>query len=148
MIRFTLARTAVMVIALLAGSAWAAPPEPGSKTAPRVTGLLVFKERLEFPAGTRIEVTLRLEGQRMNAEPIGKQTILAPQVAPIPFAVAYNPADIESGKRYVIHARIFRERGVRYASIPDVPVITRGNPSKDIVVRMVESDRGVGETSY
>jgi len=138
--------TFVMLL-LAASSARTGPFDKDSKGTARVTGVLVFKEKLDFLPGTMIEVTIREEGATPKPEVnLGKQVIRDPRDAPIPFAVEYNPADVKKDTRYTVNARLFTTREMQYSSSPAVPVLTQKNPSRDLRVFMVPTTRR-GETS-
>jgi putative lipoprotein len=121
---------------LLAGAAGAQPPKDAKPKA-AVTGVLAFKNKVSFLPGTMIEVEIReVSDTRPTATPLGKVVIRRMPEAPVPFKVIYNPADVDKGKSYVLHARVFSNRHAMYTSGTGVPVITGKNPVRDIRVTM------------
>jgi len=138
MSRWCAAILGVLLLVLSATSAWTQPPDTNPKGTARVSGMLVFKEKLDFLPGTMVEVTIREDTKAVRPEsPLGQQVIRDARTAPILFAVEYNPADVRAGARYSVHARLFNGRETHYTSSPDVPVLTEKNPSRGLRVFMI-----------
>jgi uncharacterized lipoprotein YbaY len=132
----------------LAPAIRAAPPDEKTRGPAKVTGTLVFREKLEFLPGTRVEVTLREEdAESAPLRPLGKVVLRDVKTTPIPFIVEYNPADVKKGARYFLHARVFTRRSTLHTSSPDIQVFTDKNPGTDVLVNMapvrgrIEPDR-------
>jgi uncharacterized lipoprotein YbaY len=139
----TMTRYSVLKGALLVGLAATcvgmATAQRAEQRAPmaKVTGVLTFRENLEFLPGTRIEVAIRdASDSRTGMQPVGTVIIRDPKRVPIPFTVLYHTTDIDPSKEYLLHARVFVRRHVQYTSGPGVPVITLRNPVRDIQVPM------------
>jgi len=142
-------RSCVLKGALLAGVAAtciemaAARPAEDRVPLAKVTGVLTFRENLEFLPGTRIEVVIRdASDSRTGMQPIGSVIIRDPKRVPIPFTVFYHTTDIDPSKEYLLHARVFVRRHAEYTSGPGVPVITLRNPTRDIRLPMNPVRRG------
>jgi len=121
--------------------------EPSSKVVGRITGALVFRERVDFLPGMQVNVSLREKGRGTAPDiTVSEQVIENPIMAPIPFVLEYNPANIRRHGRYVIHARIYTTRDPLYISTPEVPIFTAENPGQNVRVLMLPV-RGRGETT-
>jgi uncharacterized lipoprotein YbaY/heat shock protein HslJ len=108
----------------------------GASTA-MVTGVVTYRERIALPPDAvvivRLEDTSRADAP---ATVIGEQVIdpMGRQV-PIPFAVSYNPAQINQSGRYTLRARIEDAAGsLLWTNTQAYPVITGGNPTSDIEI--------------
>jgi uncharacterized lipoprotein YbaY len=108
----------------------------GSATA-TVTGVVTYRERIALPEDAVVRVRLE-DVSRADAPAVllGEQVIdpMGRQV-PIPFAVTYDPAQIDPRGRYSVRARIEDAQGrLLWTSTQAYPVITGGNPTSDIEI--------------
>ena len=100
-----------------------------------VSGNVIYLDRSALDPNAVIEVDLFqvsagnpdvvLATQTVNAE--GRQV-------PIPFEIAYDPAQIDPTQTYLVQARILVNGAPVYASQAAVPVITNGAPTQGIEV--------------
>jgi len=89
-------------------------------------------------------VTVRIEDVSKAdtiAEVIGEQVIQTEGAqVPIPFEVAYDPDKIDETHSYSLRVRIEDGNGkLLFINDTSVPVITRGNPTQDIEVVVVQT---------
>ncbi len=108
---------------------------PASAT---VTGHVAYLERIALPEDAIVKMRL-VNASLADAPPEmtteGEQTIFNPGQAPIPFALRYNPANINENMLYSVSARIEDSAGnLLFISTTSNPVITQGNPSEDVEV--------------
>ena len=104
-----------------------------------VTGTVGYLERIALPSGAVVTVDLQ-DVSRADALAIrlGQQVITNPGQVPVPFAIAYNPDDIDPRGRYVVRADIFDAQGNRlFLTTTSYPVITGNSP--ETVDVMLES---------
>jgi uncharacterized lipoprotein YbaY len=139
----------LLILSLGAGVACSVRAAPPTEDLPRgpakLTGVLVFRDKLEFLPRTMIEITIREEGRVSTpVTPVGKQVLRDVKMAPVPFAVEYNPADVKKGDRYFLHARVFTTRGTQYTSTPDVRVFTAETLGKEVQVPMAPARERIG----
>ena len=74
-----------------------------------------------------------------NDKIIGADSSLVNGVTPIPFLVGFTVADISTDAEYVVQAAVFDgEREFRNPEGVGVPVITGGNPFKDVEVTVAQ----------
>jgi uncharacterized lipoprotein YbaY len=137
MSRSSIARIALLAVAIVLSAAMASA-QPVRHPLARVTGELTFRENLEFLPGTIVKVEIREMGPnpRSGLKPLADVVIRDPKRVPIPFAVLYDPANLKLDREYVLHARVYARRIVEHTSGPGVPVITLGNPTRNVRVPM------------
>ena len=130
----------------LAGFALAAcSGQPGSSLSGALAGNVTYRERILLDPGAVIEVQL-LDVSKADAPAIeiASQTIeAAGRQVPIPYELAYDPAQIDPRLRYNVSARILVNGELRWINQQAYPVLTQGNPANDveIVVNMVSGGR-------
>ena len=126
----------------------ATKPAGPSSDAPFVTGTVTYLVRSALPPTAVIEVTLQdiskmdapavtLSSQRIEAN--GKQV-------PFPYALKYDPAQIDAKNTYVVRATIKDGDQLLFTSTTIIPVITRGAPTRAVEI-IVEPVRSSGTTS-
>ncbi len=102
-----------------------------------ITGAVTYLQRIALPAEAVVKVQLQ-DTSRADAPAIvvGQQLIPTHgQQVPIPFAVSYNPAEIQDHHTYTLSARIEDGTGkLLFINTSLIPVITRGNPATGIEV--------------
>jgi putative lipoprotein len=113
-----------------------------NKTA--ITGLIDHPHQMTLADGTivivRIEDTTRAgaPGKKVAEEIIKSQG----DIVPMPFAVAYDPGNINENHTYSISVKIQDSEGkILYTNESSVPVITKGNPTRDIDVMVILADK-------
>ena len=139
----------VLLLAGLFGCGSDDPGDPGtmaggmSDDATRVTGTLMYRERIALPPGAVAEVWL-LDTSRADAPAveIAYQAIDEPGSPPIPFALDYEPGKIREGMQYTVRATIRHGDQMLFTSDTHYPVLTRGaGNTADIMLIMVQGDR-------
>jgi putative lipoprotein len=106
-----------------------------------VTGTVTYLQRIALPPDA--VVTVRIEDVSKAdavAEVIGEQVIQTEgKQVPIPFEVPYDPGQIDERYSYSLRVRIEDSAGkLLFINDTNVPVITRGNPTQDIEVIVVQ----------
>jgi putative lipoprotein len=93
----------------------------------RVTGTLIYRERLMLPPGTVAEVSL-LDVSRADApaRTLAQQIIVDPPPPPIPFVLEYDPTEIDERMSYAVRAEIRQQDQLLFNTDTMYPVITRG----------------------
>lgn len=102
---------------------------------PLVTGSVLYRERIALPPDATLQVQL-VDVSRMDvpAVVLGEQVISPTGQVPIPFEIAYDPAQIDDRMSYAIQARIEVDGELMFISTRAYPVITRDNPTKDLEI--------------
>lgn len=130
-----------------------APADGAMEVTPaEVTGEIVYKERIALPEDAIVKVQIQnISLADAPAQVIGEQIYVTEgKQVPLPFAVPYNPADIEENIMYGLSIRIEAADGtLLFINDTAIPVITNDNPTSDIVanVIMVNSPAGSEEMS-
>ncbi|MBX3060570.1 MAG: YbaY family lipoprotein [Anaerolineae bacterium] len=114
-----------------------------------VTGTVTYLARVALPDDVILRVQIQ-DTSRADAPAI----ILGEEVratggaqVPLPFAVPYNPADIQDNRDYTLSARITDGQGtLLFINDMVIPVISKGNPTSGIEVMVVPVGGGA-ETS-
>jgi putative lipoprotein len=115
----------------------------GGSSEETVTGTVTYLQRIALPADA--VVTVRIEDVSKADAPadlIGEQLIQTKDAqVPIPFAVPYDPGEIEENHSYSLRVRIEDGTGrLLFINDTSIPVITHGNPTQDIEVIVVPAD--------
>ncbi len=102
-----------------------------------VTGAVMVRERMVLPPDSVLIVRLQdVSRADVPARVLGEQiyTTEGKQI-PLPFAIPYDPSEIDPRFTYSISARIEDGDGIlRYISDTSNPVITHGSPTEDVEV--------------
>jgi uncharacterized lipoprotein YbaY/heat shock protein HslJ len=112
------------------------PGVAAAQTSARVTGEVLYRERIALPPSAI--VTVRLEDVSLadapavliaeqRIEPMGKGP-------PYPFELAYDPAKIDERFSYAVRAEITDGDKLLFTTTERYPVITQGNPTSGIQV--------------
>lgn len=109
-------------------------------TGPAVTGTVTYRERIALPPDAVI--TVQLQDVSLADAPavvMGEQVIPAEgRQVPIPFAVPYDPAQIQPGRSYSLAARIEDGGGkLQFISDTRVPVLSDGAPAENVEIVVV-----------
>jgi putative lipoprotein len=120
------------------GSVSASDVIPVQVEQPAVTGVVTYLQRIALPPDAVVHVMVQ-NTSIADAPPevtlLGEQYVTDPGQAPIPFAVKYNPADVDERANYGIRARIEDGSGhLLFMNTQSVPVLTFGNPSRNVEV--------------
>ena len=127
----------ILTIALLAMSIFLAGC--GSSHQAALTGVLGHPHYMTLPFGTVMTVQIVETTQDGSGRTIAEQVTRDQEIGiPRPFIVVYDQGKINQDHAYVVSVRIEDSTGkLIYASEKDVPVITHGNPIKDINLTVV-----------
>jgi uncharacterized lipoprotein YbaY len=104
-----------------------------------VKGIINTQEQVELPAGAIVNVQLQ-DVSRADAPAIvlGEQVIQNPKQFPIPFEIAYDPAQIDERYIYSMRVRVEVEGKLIFINTTAHHVITRGNPTElEVIVEKV-----------
>ncbi|NTU78537.1 MAG: LPXTG cell wall anchor domain-containing protein [Chloroflexales bacterium] len=134
---------ALFIIALLA-----LPAIAGAQSEAAVTGTVIYLERILPPPTAKVNVQLQ-EVSRADAPAtvLAEQSIdTAGKGPPYAFSLSYDPAQIVDRGRYIVRAEIRDGEQLLFTTTTSYPVITQGNPTSDVEVR-VERVGGDGSTT-
>lgn len=101
-----------------------------------VTGTVTYLTRNLLPPTARITVQL-VDVSRADAPAIVlAEQVIDPQGAgpPYPFTLPYDPAQIDQRFSYAVEAAIRDGDRLLFRSTTNIPVITQGNPTRDVEV--------------
>ena len=105
---------------------------------PAVTGYITYLVRSALPpdAVARVMVqNISIADAPPEVTMLGEQFIVNPGQVPIPFAVKYNPADVDRRVSYGITARIEDGSGqLLFINKETIQVLTQGYPSRNVEV--------------
>jgi putative lipoprotein len=108
-----------------------------STPAPRfqVTGKVLYRERIALTPEAVVKVEVVESGTGKDGGVIAEQSFVNPGQVPIPFTVDVAPERVRPEGSYFLRARIL-DAGRVYSSPEPVPVLTQGNKSNDVQVRV------------
>lgn len=117
------------------GPAATKPAGPGLD-APFVTGTVSYLVRSALPSTAVIEVALQdISKMDAPAEVISTQTIKTEgKQVPFRYALKYDPAQIDEKNTYAVRATIKDGDQLLFTSTTRIPVITQGNPTRDVEI--------------
>lgn len=96
------------------------------KTFGMLTGTIHYPNNLYFPARIRIEITLSLVDENLNAQRVlVNQTIRNPQRFPVNFTLRYDMDEIDSLAAYMVEVALFHEGATEPFLISTQPIITQ-----------------------
>jgi putative lipoprotein len=107
-----------------------------------VTGTVTYLQTTTLPSDAEVHVEL----QDISVPNAPARTIAASNIVtggkqvPIPFSIAYDPAEIGEARTYSVHAEIYIEGERRFMSTQDYLVITREAPT-DVAVTVMAVKR-------
>jgi putative lipoprotein len=136
--RFAVALLLVLDALMLTGCARASSGEA------QVTGAVTYLERIALPPDAVVLVRIEnISRADVAAEIISEQEIPTEgKQVPIPFELPYDPEAINERDTYNLAARILDGQGnLLFISDTVVPVITKGNPTQDVEVVVVQIKR-------
>ena len=113
----------------------------GSPSSPTLTGTVTYRQKIALPTDAGVNVSLQ-DISRADAPAIvlGQQTIETKGAqVPISFAIPYDSSKIDSTHSYSVRATIKDATGkMLFTSNTTTPVISRGNPTKNIEIILVQ----------
>lgn len=105
-----------------------------------VSGSVTYKERIALPDDATLSVQLQDTSLAdAPATVLGEVSyVTAGKQVPLPFAISYDPAEIEENHTYSLSARITDAAGnLLFINDTAIHVITNGNPTTDIDVPVI-----------
>ncbi len=128
------------------------PTEAPTAVPTEVTGEIMYKERIALPDDAVVTVQIQnISLMDAPAEVLGEQAYVTEgKQVPLPFAVSYNPDEIQENIMYGLSIRIEAADGtLLFINDTAIPVITNDNPTSGIVaeVIMVNSPAAGEDTS-
>ncbi len=125
------------------------PATDGGEASGRVTGTVLYLERISLPPGSVVRVELQdVSRADAAADVLASQTITTTgENPPIPFELTYDPSRIDPRYRYVVRAEIRSRSGsLLWTSDTAYEVITQGAPTEgvEIIVRPVSDHSDFG----
>jgi uncharacterized lipoprotein YbaY len=117
---------------LLGALRMACEPQPAAV----ITGTVTYLQRIALPPDATVVVTLE-DVSLADAPSIvmgGDMIRTAGLQVPIPFSIAYDPAEIIPQHRYVVRAKIFYGEDLSWTSTTAYPVITQDSPTDNVEI--------------
>ena len=104
-----------------------------------VNGQVTYVQRIALPDDAVIQVQIQdVSLADAKAQIIGTQLIKTNgRQVPIPYQVFYNPDIIVENHSYSMSARITVDGQLLFINDTNIPVITQGNPAKDVEIVVV-----------
>jgi uncharacterized lipoprotein YbaY len=101
-----------------------------------ITGTVTMTQPIALPPGAVIEVDLAdVSSGAATAQIVASQTITsAGQPAPIPFAIAYDPAQIVLDHTYALQAKVYVNGQLKWTNPQMYPVLTNNQPWMNVEV--------------
>jgi uncharacterized lipoprotein YbaY len=106
-----------------------------------VSGTITYPEQETLPEDAMITVQIQdVSKQDVAAKVIGEQTIEAGgQQMPVPYEVAYDPANIDERFTYSMQVRIENNDGnLLFINDTSIPVITNDNPTENVEIPIIQ----------
>lgn len=130
-----------VLLAGLMAALFAIPSLAQAQSAGTVSGTITYRERVALPNNAVVTIQL-VDVSRADAPAVviaeQKLTTNGAQV-PIPFSVAYQPSQIQTNNTYAVQASIAVGNQRRYVNDTQYSVITRGRPTSNVAVVMVQA---------
>ena len=137
------AAIAAALTACLAAACASPTPTPTATPAPpansaALSGEIAFAGDQAIPPGAVIEAELRdVSLQDVASVLIASQTVEGAERFPVPFAIRYDPAEIDERRDYSVQVSIRIGGELVYANDTVFSALTRGYPSDDLAVEVV-----------
>ncbi|MDH4038038.1 MAG: YbaY family lipoprotein [Candidatus Krumholzibacteria bacterium] len=109
----------------------------GAARTAHVTGTVTYLQSTPLPPDAEVHAVLQdISVPGAPARTIAATSIVTDgQQVPIPFSIAYDPAEVDESRTYSVHAEIHIGGQTRFITTQAYPVITREAPSKvDVTV--------------
>lgn len=105
-----------------------------------ITGNVYYLQRIALAPGSKVEVNLQDTSLAdAPAKTLGSFTLVTTEEnVPIPFSISYNPKDILAKHTYTLRAKITQNGELAWTSDTNIPVITNGNPTQNIEIKLVQ----------
>lgn len=119
----------------------APPPQAEAPAAPppaphfQVTGEVLYRERIALTPEAVVKVEVVESGSNKEGGVIAEQSFANPGQVPIPFSVDVAPERVRPESSYFLRARIL-DGGRVYSTPEPIPVLTQGNKSNGVQVRV------------
>ena len=115
----------------------------GTAMAQSIEGSATYRERMALPPAAVFEASIEdVSRADAPAETIARTRVPSPGNPPIAFTIPYDPARIQSNRRYVVRARILVDDKLVFTTDVATPVITSGHPTKvSLMLRRVAADQ-------
>lgn len=126
----------ILVVALIGFAVWFSTKE--SATA-QVTGVASYSDQVDLPLGSTVEIVLiDVSEAGIDSDVIAQQLITTKgEGSPFAFTLNYDPMKISEAGEYSVGARVRVNGDVWWTSTSNTLVITKGNPSTDVAVKLV-----------
>lgn len=136
-------RVALVLVALVL---LAVAPSVNAQSQASVMGEVFYLERVALPPTAKVTVQLQdVSRADAPAKVIAEQVIDTAGVAPpYAFSLSYDPAQIQDNLSYAVRATITDGDQLLFTSTERIPVITRGNPTSGVQVRVSPVSGGAG----
>ena len=108
-----------------------------------LSGTVSYRERIALPPGSQLQVTLE-DTSRADAPAtvLGEFHETVSAQVPLPFSIAYAPADVQPNHRYSLRARLTDADGrLLFISDTHIPVLGPNDPSGPIAIPVVAAKR-------
>jgi uncharacterized lipoprotein YbaY/heat shock protein HslJ len=104
-----------------------------------ITGNATYRERIALPPTAILEVTLEDVSRPGTAGTVLERAeVSGAQRSPLPYAIEYDPASIEGGRRYAVQARVIDGDRVLFTTRQAALVLTQGHGvTTDLQLTMV-----------
>jgi putative lipoprotein len=119
-------------------------------TVATVSGRITNQDGIPIPEGAVVSVQIQDTSLAdAPATVIGEQIITGASQFPVSYRVVYDPADIIENHSYTMRARVTGSEGILlFINDTSIPVITRGNPTQDVEIPVIEvGSSSVGQAS-
>lgn len=105
-----------------------------------ITGNVYYLERIALAPGSKVEVNLQDTSLAdAPAKTMGSFTLItAGENVPIAFSINYSPKDIVANHTYTVSAKITKDGALTWISDTNIPVITNGNGTQNIEIKLVQ----------
>src|SRR5512134_1939006 len=143
----TAALAITLAAASLSGCAPSSPPAASAGEA-RLSGTVLYRERMALPPDAVIEVRLEdVSRADAPADVLAEQTIAANgRQVPIPFELTYSSARVEPSRRYALRAAIRTAGGeLMFATTSHHAALEAGAPTENIAILVQRTGGGTGQ---
>ncbi|CAN5613291.1 hypothetical protein BH10CHL1_BH10CHL1_25850 [soil metagenome] len=126
----------VLTLQVAPGITTFTPATSASQASGVLTGTVTYRQRIALPAGSVISVQLQdVSKQDVAATIVASQTMTTSgENVPLPFTLAYDPAQIEAKFTYALSVRITINGQLAWLNTERYAVLTNGAPASGIEV--------------
>ena len=121
-------------VAIYAIAVWE-PSSPATEdSGASLSGTVSYRERVDLPAGSLIEVQIRdVSRDDAPAEILAETSVVTQgESAPIPFIINYRSDGIQTDRLYSVFARIFVGHELKWVTDSAISFIENGSPIKNV----------------